>query len=503
MKAFSGPKLWLRAVGVALFLSLPVFSSLTPEFFSGSDSDVPEARVSRGGWVSKSPSASLWRPRDVGSPGKASLSGPASGLLVDLRLRRESIFPFADPDGAGFPLASPERPLSVTGLPGGPDGDRPDFLWADESSPAEEVWEKELLDLEAGFEQAYLNLFADRAYGVLPLTGNPFQDRMIQGGADLDPSPGGQARVSDAPRNDDSRLGDSPTNSFQGRTTPDGASPDRTERDPNAVLIGELGGPGTGMSAMAARREENGDFILENSQRVSIFWGAIKSVLLFPETQQVVTLDFDGDGLMDIFATHVHFLGTTVVLYRNTGSGAFQQEASGFLPGAYVTGVAPFDVSGNGELDFVFTAEGVSTLVVYQRRGRNIDYLKELALPFAPGLVVDSPNRALFQDPRLYVFDRALEQSLALVSRRGVISVFPSKFPATRAQSLSLDYQGSGVSRAEVIVLEDALRIVLFERQGPSRTPSLYASFDRRLVFPLAVIGDFEGRRVRQTAIIP
>ncbi|MBI4446818.1 MAG: VCBS repeat-containing protein [Acidobacteria bacterium] len=250
-----------------------------------------------------------------------------------------------------------------------------------------------------------------------------------------------------------------------------------------------------------AARLETGSFALEGGLEFSFVMGISRKILVFGDNDQVLTSDLNGDGLTDLVFARVGPLGTVLDSYLGDEYGEFRRWAFGFVLQKSVIGLALYDFNADGQLDLALLVKNSPHLFVYEKSGEQFKYVKELLLPFTPGLVVDSDSGGSQKDRRLYVLDSALRNGVTIGSRYSDSFVVGTDDLLNSARILKLTNLGGQTGEADVLVFEYGNRIVLAESRPGG--PLFYGSLSTAGKVPFVIIGDFQGYKSRQLVYIP
>jgi hypothetical protein len=262
----------------------------------------------------------------------------------------------------------------------------------------------------------------------------------------------------------------------------------------------------SGETVARAYLDSEGIFVLESGHRVSFLpssgiVGIPQDFVVVPRGQYVLSTDFSGDGIQDLVLAGIEDSLTFVRGYlRHGGSGpdpAF--EASFQYVNIQSLAVYDFERDGTPELAMVFS--GNSNLVVYEIRGSELRYSRELALPFEPGMIVSTQDLGVFKYQYLHVFDDKMQRSIAFSSRYPGIYSY-SKPPSYRSvESVKLDPVSSSSPGDEFMVVRYDDRVLLVEVLGDGFV--FMGSLSARQGRLKAVVGDYFEDGSRQLIFLP
>ncbi len=275
----------------------------------------------------------------------------------------------------------------------------------------EQIFQAELLQLEQRYQMTFLNLRGDLFFGLSASSNNPFEevlDRVIpsltSGSEEVSPP----EELATLPPEEIGLTGPAPE---------PGAGNVEDSPDPEYDLL--LAGALTedkNVVIVRAVRDEDGGITLEDSSRLWLPSPALvaSELLTFESGEQVVTTDLDQDGVVDLVVSSWTFLGTIVESFIQY-LGGFVREASGFFPQQLVQNFAVIDFDSDGQSEIAFIIRKNPHLVVYERRGDQIQYRNELVLPIKPALVIGSKLSGLSNIPQLHVFSAPLDRVVSLM----------------------------------------------------------------------------------------
>jgi hypothetical protein len=341
--------------------------------------------------------------------------------------------------------------------------------------------------IQEGYQRAYSDLFGgNTGTGAYRPWFNPFgRWGNPQEGSDNGSTPPPPPPPSDPPQ---------PPGGGEGPIVPpdDGEPP----RQFNFLVLGSLD-PGGNTRVFAAYRDDDGAFVLENSFRFSIFVGIHRPVLVFDHEERIVTGDLNRDGTLDFVSIRSGPLGTSLNVFDGSSGNS---AGSLFLLRQQVEGLVLSDLQRDGIPEVALTVRDHSRLVIYNVISREFRPVKELVLPFNPGLVVDSPGEYLLSSGRLHAFDLSLNKKVTLVSDAKGGLLLNHLLPVPYTQRSVRLHMADGTIR-DLMVLESPHRIAVLQKVGTEFR--MMGSFDMATGSPLVFYGDYLGDRGRRFVVMP
>jgi hypothetical protein len=238
--------------------------------------------------------------------------------------------------------------------------------------------------------------------------------------------------------------------------------------------------------------------------RVNPLYGVVSGArpfLVVGASGQLLTCDLDGDRILDAVIANITSQGTLVEMYTGDGSGGFKYRASGFFLWKAVASFGVLDFNGDGESELAVLFRGSPNLFVYERTEGEYRYVKEVVLPFEPGLVVDADFSGLVKEHRLYVFDSGLRRTVALTSVSPQVLLQGLYAPLERFREVFLESEPDGPGEAELVLFDYAGRLTVAERKQGGLV--LHGGFDFSGEIPLILFGDLLGAGSRQLFCLP
>ncbi|MFQ5741307.1 MAG: hypothetical protein ACE5JX_20100 [Acidobacteriota bacterium] len=373
-----------------------------------------------------------------------------------------------------------------------------------------------LTELQEGYQQAFDDLFENLVVGLVRPR-NPFEEALDEGVPEDDPP-----ALADPPE----ATGEANPASGTETVAPESLEPAESG-DPAPVDSGELGSTGVGQSPPApnvlesppeptfdflvvgafggnpaasrvsrARRDLNGDFVLEDGSRISLFLGFIRSLPVFQENEKVLMGDLNGDGVSDLTVVRlVKGVGSSIESFLLDRSGGLVSYASAGLYLQAVQSFALFDFTQDGEPELAVLLEGEPQLFVYQRVNGVWVYLKEMDLPVEPGLLMTAESRGSLRTRSLYVIDNGLDYVVSVSSRQPTAFHFGARTPLNHLRSLEMDLAGRG-ELTKILVFEFGDQITLAERSYDSL--NFFVALETSPGVPQIIIGDYAVQGSRQ-----
>jgi len=367
--------------------------------------------------------------------------------------------------------------------------------------PVSPAYSQDLSSFEQGYETAMGQLFQGYPPGLGGYGGNPFNDAL---------NPDGKTDKGDG-NGDGNGNGDSGNgnDSGGGDTTPPPPPPPPNDGNGPAtkhytfLLVGQFEGVQAEGRVFRGYRDEDGGFLIEGKGRVNPFPNIIGGGAVpfrFPENQQVVSDDVNGDGRLDLVVTKLESQGSRIELYLRESSGLYRLEASGFFLWKAVASIDLLDFNSDGQLDVAVLFRNSANLFIYAREGKEFKYLKEIVLPFEPSVVVDSVFEGFPRERRLHVFDLSFQRVASLTARSP--GVFLLGLPGVKNfTSFKLDGEEGGPAETELQVFEDSGGIALAEKRGEAWV--VLGRFSTSVRYPVVVFGDYLNTGSRQLICLP
>lgn len=442
---------------------------------------------------------------------------PIAGGVPESPAQSETSGTFAAQSGGTPTREAPARPFS-TGFQGGGAVD-----------PGNQA-------IQRGYNQAYATLFPEIAGGVIRGTtgGNPFQDAGGQDGSGDgssgddsggdgstgdggDAGEGGESGGDGADGGESGDSGDSSPNPDGSDGAPEEPPPGENDSSPpepgdeptppeptppaastyNFLLVGDF--PDNPTLVSRANLVDN-TFVFENSYELDFFPGTLPSLQSFVNGERLMTTDLNQDGLTDVVASRViEAVGSLLESYLQVSPGRFELHGSVGLYLQEVTSFSLFDITGDGVDELAVLVRGSDHLFLYQLRNGLWTYLRELVLPFRPGVLLTSSAGAPLGARLLYVTDDSLSYVVNLSLRRPDVLRFGSRAPLNHLSLTEVDWSGEGASPVLVFQLTDVL--LLAERTGGDM--NMIGGFDIRGSVPAVILGDYLGRGARQLFWVP
>ncbi len=355
----------------------------------------------------------------------------------------------------------------------------------------------DLSGLEGGYHQAQTNLFPRGGYGGGGFGGNPFQEAL----GDDDPQGGddGPTGEGDGDPGGSDPTG-TPVDSEPPAPTPAG---DDSPASQFSFLMLYDGGGTEGVQVSRAHHHGDGNFTLENGERLSLFSGFLNTsspVLTLGPGKAVMTGDMNRDGLADAFGVSWGHFGTALQSLLGRGSGGWQEHFKFFWPYQVAQSFALYDFDSDGDSELVAVFSDSGNLFIYQITEQGLEYDREVVVPFNAAWVVKTHDSGVVEADYLEVFDSSLGISVTFSSR------FPGIYSHARAptyvSSVQVDLDsvpGFGVQSFQVLRYRD--RALLFETTGNFTTQ--LGSFARFPRFPSVIVGDFQELGTRQLIMVP
>lgn len=262
----------------------------------------------------------------------------------------------------------------------------------------------------------------------------------------------------------------------------------------NFVVVGDYGAGGSAKRVYRGRRGVQNRFFLENDREFTIGPNP-EGYGVFDEDEQVVVVDLNLDGHLDLVRAANGPLGAQLETRIGDGSGHFELQAQGSLIRRQVLSLAVYDFGGDRELEVVLVTEKGPGLTLFTRDGERLVHFKELAMPFRPGFVMTSNVRP--RDWRLYVLDREMSQAgmYSTRYRDGRLRRIP--FPGDSIHTLELE--DSGEVDRELSVFEDIASFAIFEQTEQGSV--LHSALPAANYPDLIILGDYFRLSSRQMVI--
>ncbi|MEJ2081254.1 MAG: hypothetical protein P8Y94_03560, partial [Acidobacteriota bacterium] len=153
----------------------------------------------------------------------------------------------------------------------------------------------------------------------------------------------------------------------------------------------------------------------------------------------------------------------------------------------------------DGEEELICALGSNPNLVVYQIAGADINYLRELTLPFKPAALVTTERTGPIDVRYLQVFDSTLTRSVTFSSQ--FTGAYSFSAPPTYQGKESLDTIADSIPAASFTALVYQDRVVLFQNQGSDL--ALMASLSTSSAFPRLIVGDYSSDQTRQMVFLP
>ncbi len=546
---------WIKlAVGVAALTAVPLCLWLGPSDESSSSMDRTLARNLRSDPKLSSEQFEPWRQVDP-----VSLSAAES----DVRTARTESAEEGEAEQLDGSKPAGERPAlkpTVAGIP----SDRFGSAFVGGSSSPRRAFRPrhlgvELRDLDEEYDIAASKLFEGGSPGLAQYGSNPFERAIEEQSAEVeDTSPASdKSASSEAPPAEpvpNSTAEDMPPETSpspetadappdQGPETPpdvpdappddappetpaepsaDDPPPDQPPPDPDPdapisnepplqtespepaydfLVLGESQDPSDPRLVFRAIRDESGDFLVEDGSVLQIPAFAVRESVSVSGNVQVVTSDWNGDGLPDVVLARNRDDGLWLELFLRKPAGLtlYENVAQGHFPLARVRNLALFDFDADGVLEIAAIMAGNSHLVVYSLVGGEVRYLKELVLPFEPSLVMDLRISHTGRVARLlYVFDQTLTSGLTFSSFAPDVFQLTNESPALRI--LDVFMAGDSIDD-QILAVESHDRVIVVRRT--LNGVELLTRFDTSRGTPDGVIGDYFGNGGRQMLLWP
>ena len=261
------------------------------------------------------------------------------------------------------------------------------------------------------------------------------------------------------------------------------------------VVVGDYGTGGSARRVYRGRRDARNQFFLENDRTFTIGPNP-EGYRVFDEDEMVVVADLNQDGHVDLVRAMNGPLGALLETETGDGSGQFVLQAQGHVLRRQVLNLALFDFSGDGEEEIVMVTDLGPGLTIYTRDGEQLVLFKELAMSFAPGIVMTSNIRRY--DKRLYILDRDMTQSIFYSTLYHDGRPRRLSFPGHSLHTLELE-NSDGEDGREVLVYEDIVSFAVFETTEQGHV--LYTSFPAPEYPGLIIVGDYFRLDSRQMVI--
>ncbi|MDA2923359.1 hypothetical protein MYX65_01675 [Acidobacteria bacterium AH-259-L09] len=356
------------------------------------------------------------------------------------------------------------------------------------------AFERSLTDklerLDYAYQLALLSLFDEMRPGSAELDSNPFVEALNPDQAEEGLNDAEQVASDEMPEEPVLRD-DAITETFQ--LAVGGWASEETEGGPFDFLVLGAVSESDQRRAFRAIQYSSSDFILDNSAELFLS----KGFLVFLESEQLVTTDFNDDEIADFVVVKDDRSGSLVQVFVGKGGAWFQRVSSTRVPGN-VVGLSFFEFSGDNQKDLVLVFEGVPRLAIYERLGDEFRYLKELVLPFMPALLVESN---LSQGGRgLNVFDSSLENSVTFAVGNANVFVELDSIPFDY-QTMSLEFLSRKKDPAEFLVFDSGGRITLAKKTLEG--VRFLGSFQVKETDPLILVGDYLNLGSHQLILVP
>lgn len=371
--------------------------------------------------------------------------------------------------------------------------------------------------MEADYRSAMTDLFPSTQYSQTGIIGNVFQDALNNqnGGGAGDPTSdgnngnGNQDNGSNSGDGGNENGGNNGNNGNGGDNGSGGDQPPPPPPPPPPASSVEegfliLSPPQAGNPLEIlhrATRDPDGYFILDDGSRIEVLSGLVgfpQDMLVLPQDTILMTKSSTQPQVLKVILIQGFSQGTSVVGYLDDqGQQKFWFNAT-MLYERTLSAVL-YDVNDDGEEELVCTFASNPNLVVYQIAGNDINYLRELTLPFKPAALVTTERTTPIDVRYLQVFDSTLKRSVTFSSQFSGVYSFST--PPTYEGKVSLDTTPGSIPSASFTAFVYNDRVVLFQRQGTE--VALIASLSTSSGFPRLVVGDYSGDETRQTVFLP
>lgn len=260
------------------------------------------------------------------------------------------------------------------------------------------------------------------------------------------------------------------------------------------LLIGDFPND-SGRRVFRANRSRNDDFILDNSFVFTLSGG----FLVFEQGEQVLASELDGDEGVDLVVVKQRSGEGLVEIFSGKGGVRFDRMAS-FSISQRVIGVSAFELTGDGKDDLAFIIEDTPHLTIFERKGDQFEYLKELVMPFRPGLVAEAPG-GIADARRLDILDRSLHEVVSITSEFPDYLETGADPVSTNSRTLMVASRTGGGGSVKFRVFEYPERITLaIETPDDLRFVGSFSTTDQ---VPLVIVGDYHGTGSRQVIYVP
>lgn len=516
-----------------LLLSLPTFSNLIPQV----EDSFPSSSV----WVSRqarldsqSAPQESWERRSLQDSPAASFSERSSTQQPESREhfvvpKRTSVEQGVLQQGVNRRNGRPDQtpPLSSASFVKSPvrDNRRP-FL-----APQDRYVTPDLRAFQEGYRQAADRIFGEMGEFAIRISApstNPFEQELKDRTPESPPpsSQGTSQNPQSPPPPQDSKQTtpapppseNPPPPGGSGKSEPpnpppppDNSGPKDSKDDSSAnpygfVIMGDFPGiPGPDHVFRAQRRNET-DFALDNSFLLRLPSRIDQELRSFDPSQRVVVGNLNGDLRTDFVLAEPTNLGVSLQWYTQDTGGNFRRNARGTITEATsVKSIALLRFAPDEEPKLAVVVSGNSNLLIYERRGHTIAYVKDLVLPIKPALLVGAPQDLILgrKVPALVCFNETMSRVVTLMVRnpgRDVVFFGPSPAFTHPGKSLKVHLTGEN-GESEILVFEEEGRTTLAEKT--SRGVTFVGSFDTMRRVPLALVGDFFDTGHWQLSFVP
>ena len=147
-----------------------------------------------------------------------------------------------------------------------------------------------------------------------------------------------------------------------------------------------------------------------------------------------------------------------------------------------------------------FIIEDTPHLTIFERKGDQFEYLKELVMPFRPGLVAEAPG-GIADARRLDILDRSLHEVVSITSEFPDYLETGADPVSTNSRTLMVASRTGGGGSVKFRVFEYPERITLaIETPDDLRFVGSFSTTDQ---VPLVIVGDYHGTGSRQVIYVP
>ena len=250
-----------------------------------------------------------------------------------------------------------------------------------------------------------------------------------------------------------------------------------------------------------AARDADGYFVLDDGSRIDVLSGLVgfpQDMLVLPQDGILMSKSSPQSQTLKIILVQGVSQGTSLAGYHDVRG---QQQAwfNGTMPYERILSVALYDINDDGEEELICALGSNPNLVVYQIVGTDINYLRELTLPFKPAALVTTERTGPIDVRYLQVFDSTLKRSVTFSSQ--FTGAYSFSAPPTYQGKESLDTVADSIPAASFTALVYQDRVVLFQKQGSDL--ALMASLSTSSAFPRLIVGDYSSDQTRQMVFLP